>query len=305
MRNAFASVMTELARARTDLMLLSGDIGNRLFDDFKEIAPERFLNCGVAEGNMMSVAAGLGLSGFRPFVYTITPFLTSRCHEQIKIDVCYHNSPVTIVGTGSGLSYAALGPTHHSLEDIAILRALPNMRIFCPCDSVELKACVEEAIKLPLPAYIRIGKKGEKQIHTSLEQHSIIRPSKIFTGSKIAVLCCGTLMEETIEAIKLANEQDIFPSLYSSPVVKPLNENFIHEINGNYDTLIAIEEHSKIGGFGEALSSLITKNQYKIKLISIGVEDVFIKDLGSQEYVRKKQGLDRETISNIIIKQAV
>ena len=134
MRNAFAKTMTELAKERDDICLLSGDIGNRMFDEFKKIAPNRFLNCGIAEANMVSMAAGMGLSGLVPVVYTITPFTTTRCLEQIRTGVAYHEAPVVIVGTGSGLSYAELGATHHSLEDMAILRSIPNMRVCAPAD---------------------------------------------------------------------------------------------------------------------------------------------------------------------------
>ena len=123
MRNAFAKEITRLAKSSSKLVLLSGDIGNRLFDEYKDNPNSNFLNCGVAEANMMGVAAGLAMSGLKPIVYTITPFTTTRCLEQIRVDVCYHNAPVIIIGTGSGLSYASLGPTHHSLEDFAIFRA--------------------------------------------------------------------------------------------------------------------------------------------------------------------------------------
>ena len=135
MRNAFAREITRLAVERQDVVLLTGDIGNRLFDEFKGLAPGRFLNCGVAEANMMSVAAGMALSGLRPVVYTITPFTTVRVLEQLRVGVCYHEAPVVVVGTGSGLSYAELGPTHHSLEDIAITRCLPGLNVLAPADS--------------------------------------------------------------------------------------------------------------------------------------------------------------------------
>ena len=158
MRDTFARVMTQLAQEREDIVLLSGDIGNRMFDGFKDIAPTRFLNCGIAESNMMSVAAGMALSGARPVVYTITPFTTTRCLEQIKIGVAYHQAPVLIVGTGSGLSYAELGPTHHSLEDMAITRNIPGLNVLAPADSVELEAQLREALNSDLPTYIRIGK---------------------------------------------------------------------------------------------------------------------------------------------------
>jgi len=149
MRDAFAREMTSLASERSDVTLLSGDIGNRMFDRFKQVAPERFFNCGIAEANMMSVAAGMALSGMRPVVYTIAPFTTTRCLEQIRVGVAYHKAPVVIVGTGSGLSYSELGPTHHSLEDMAILRTLPGINVVAPADSNELVAQLQEALNSP------------------------------------------------------------------------------------------------------------------------------------------------------------
>src|SRR6185437_5126918 len=134
MRNAFADELTKLGRADPRVVMLSGDIGNRLFDKFKAACPDRFYNCGVAEANMMGVAAGMAMSGLKPVAYTITPFVTTRCLEQIRVDVCYHNVPVTVVSVGAGMAYASLGPTHHACEDIALLRALPNMKIVCPAD---------------------------------------------------------------------------------------------------------------------------------------------------------------------------
>src|SRR5712691_8753697 len=161
MRNAFADEITKLGADDTRVVLLSGDIGNKLFDKFKQQAGNRFLNCGVAEANMMSIAAGMALSGLRPVIYTITPFTTTRCFEQIRVDVCYHKAPVIIVGTGSGLSYADLGPTHHSCEDMAILRTRPGMTVLAPADSTELRLALRQALSLGGPVYMRIGKKGE------------------------------------------------------------------------------------------------------------------------------------------------
>src|SRR6185437_4851159 len=158
MRNAFADEVTKLGASDSRVVMLSGDIGNRLFDKFKDKCPTRFFNCGVAEQNMMGFAAGLAMSGLRPVVYTITPFVTSRCYEQIKIDVCYQEAPVTIVSVGGGLSYASLGPTHHSCEDIAILRALPNLRIVCPGDAWEVRAALRAAVSQDRPTYIRLAK---------------------------------------------------------------------------------------------------------------------------------------------------
>ena len=147
MRNAFAAAITALAVKDERIVLLSGDIGNRLFDKYRERCPSRFYNCGVAEANMTGMAAGLALSGLRPFTYTITPFATTRVIEQIRIDICYHEVPVVIIGTGSGLSYASLGPTHHSCEDVGILRCFPNLTILCPADAMEVGPAIEAAIE--------------------------------------------------------------------------------------------------------------------------------------------------------------
>src|SRR5262249_37748072 len=155
MRSAFADEVTKIAIEDERVVLLSGDIGNNLFDRFKVANNGRFFNCGVAEANMIGVAAGLALNGLRPIVYTITPFTTTRCLEQIRDDVCYHAVPVIIVGTGAGLSYAELGPTHHSCEDIAILRSLPGMTVLCPCDSVEVRLMLRESLKQDGPIYMR------------------------------------------------------------------------------------------------------------------------------------------------------
>jgi len=150
MRNSFATEITKLACKNKKIVLLSGDIGNRLFDNFRKLNKNRFYNCGIAEACMTGIASGIASSGLLPITYTITPFNTMRCLEQIKLDICYPNLPVIIVGTGSGLSYASLGSTHHSLEDIAILRSIPNMNILCPSDPTEVKKLLRDALLITI-----------------------------------------------------------------------------------------------------------------------------------------------------------
>lgn len=161
MRNAFVSTITELAAQDERVVVIANDIGFSLWDDFRARFPKRWYNAGIAEQNMMSMAAGMASAGLRPFVYAIASFGVYRCLEQIRADVCYHNLPVVIVGVGAGLSYAALGPTHHALEDIACLRAMPNMTIVCPCDPVETRLATRAALSQPVPVYLRLGKNGE------------------------------------------------------------------------------------------------------------------------------------------------
>ena len=160
MRAAFANEIEALSAKDERLVLLSGDIGNRMFDTYKEKFPNRFYNCGVAEANMTGIAAGMALCGLRPITYTITAFNTIRCLEQIRLDVCYQNLPVIIVGVGGGLSYSSLNATHHALEDIASLRVLPNMTVICPGDAWEVRAALRAAIEVDGPVYIRMAKKN-------------------------------------------------------------------------------------------------------------------------------------------------
>ena len=200
MRNAFADEITKLSQSDPRVVLMSSDIGNRLFDRYKEAVPGRFFNCGIAEANMMGMAAGMAMSGYRPVVYTITPFTTTRCLEQIRVDVCYHEAPVIIVGTGAGLSYAQLGPTHHSCEDIALLRALPNMTVFCPADSVELRLGLRAALEQDRPVYIRIGKKGEPVLHDGEPPFELGKALTLRDGADVCLIGTGTIMPVLLAA---------------------------------------------------------------------------------------------------------
>src|ERR1700733_15877424 len=197
MRNAFTDELTKLGDQDERIVMLSGDIGNRLFDKFKDKHPSRFFNCGVAEQNMMGVAAGLAMNGLRPVAYTITPFVTTRCLEQIRTDVCYHEAPVTIVAVGAGLAYSGLGPTHHACEDISFLRSLPNMVVICPGDAFEVRAALQASMKQDRPVYIRMGKKGEPVVHPGpLENFRIGKAMTVSEGKDVCLLSTGNMLPE-------------------------------------------------------------------------------------------------------------
>lgn len=297
MRNFFAHQITELAKCDPRIILLSGDIGNKLFDDFKKVDSARFFNCGIAEGAMMSVAAGMALSGMRPFIYTITPFTTARCFEQIRIDVCYHSAPVVIVGTGSGLSYAELGPTHHSLEDLAILRTLPGMQVLAPCDSLEMQVLMKCAVDSGKPTYIRIGKKGEPDIYEAMPILSIGKASIIKKGARVAILCAGIVMPIALEVSNLvADNLGFSPEVVSLHTIKPLDNCYLVEAVGRFDLLVTVEEHGLIGGLGSAISEWLHSSQATTKLICVGTPDEFMHEVGSQNYARSKYGLNTESI---------
>ena len=230
MRNAFADELVNIASTDERVVLLSGDIGNRLFDPFKKHFPKRFYNCGVAEANMASMASGMASSHLRPITYTITPFNTTRCLEQIRVDICYQNVPVIIIGVGAGLSYASLGCTHHSLEDISFLKSLPNMIVTCPADSFELRKIMREALKLQSPVYIRIGKKGEPLVHQSIPDLTIGKAHVLQKGKDICLLSTGNVMPLVLQAAKELESQGMQPQVVSMHTVKPLDIAFLENI---------------------------------------------------------------------------
>ncbi|RDI48160.1 transketolase family protein [Aquicella lusitana] len=301
MRNAFADEITQLARLDKRVVLLSGDIGNKLFDDFKQVDPQRFYNCGIAEANMMGVAAGMALSGFRPIIYTITPFTTTRCFEQIRVDVCYHEAPVIIVGTGSGLSYTELGPTHHSLEDMAILRTLPGMCVMAPGDATELRLALRAALQQNHPVYIRIGKKGEPDIHAHRTQLNIGKVFIVREGTEIGILSAGTIITEVIKAADLLKEKGISAEVVSSHTIKPLDDAYLKSAAKRFKLLVTVEEHGLIGGLGGAVAEWSARENTKVPHLSIGTPDEFMHETGSQAYARKKYGLVADAIAERVI----
>ncbi len=302
MRNAFAEEILEIARQDKRLIVLSADIGNRLFDKLKAKFPSRFYNTGVAEANNISMAAGLAASGFRPVCYTITPFITYRCYEQIRIDVCYHEMPVVIVGTGSGLSYASLGATHHSCEDIAVMRVLPGMHIAAPADALEVKACLRAAINLGKPVYIRIGKKGEPVIHSDVPVFKFGSWSVLRQGGDVCLLSTGNMLESAFKIASLLDNAKISASVVNCASIKPLDEKMLKKMLDSHDTVVTIEEHSLIGGFGGAVIEWVVDNNLDAnKIIRFGTKDYFLHQLGEQEYARRKYGLGIQQITEAIL----
>lgn len=303
MRNAFADEITRLGKEDGRVVLLSGDIGNKLFDKFKEHGGERFLNCGVAEANMMSVASGMALCGLRPVVYTITPFTTTRCFEQIRVGACYHRAPVTIVGTGSGLSYAELGPTHHSLEDLAILRTLPGITVFAPCDEVELRLGLRAALKQDGPLYMRIGKKGEPIIHkTPPATFALGKAVTVRQGSDACIIAAGTIMPEALAAAAGLAKVGVSVRVESFHTIKPLDTARLAEVFTGYRLVAVVEEHGLAGGLGGAIAEWRAGQEGELaRMLAFGTPDEFMHEVGSQEYARNRFGLTADNISGKVL----
>ena len=298
MRNAFAAEMTTLASKDERIVLLSGDIGNRLFNDYKAHCPTQFLNCGVAEANMIGMAAGMALCGLRPVAYTITSFITARCLEQIRLDVCYQDVPVVIVGVGGGLSYASLNATHHSCEDIAFLRMLPNMTVICPGDVWEVRLALRAAFKQDGPIYIRIGKKNEPVVHSQAPEFTIGKGIVIREGSEVCLLATGTLLPTAVETADALQLQGISARVVSFHTVKPLDEDLLDEVFACFKVVVTVEEHSILGGLGGSVAEwLADRPRQKAHLLRVGTADAFLYEAGDQEHARQVYGLIPETIA--------
>lgn len=292
MRAAFAQEMEKLAAEDKRIVLLSADIGKCMFDTYKKRFPRRFYNCGVAEANMTGVAAGLALCGLRPFTYTITAFNTVRCLEQIRLDICYQNLPVVIVGLGGGLSYASLNATHQALEDIAFLRILPNMTVICPGDAWEVRAAIRAAVKVDGPVYIRIAKKNEPLVHSSLPNFTIGKGIVVRLGKDVCFLNTGSLLPTAIKAADVLSQKGISAQVISMHTVKPLDEALLKKVFSKFSHVFTIEEHSVLGGVGGSVAEwLADQSAQKARLTRIGTKDTFMYEAGDQEHARKFFGI--------------
>ena len=301
MRNAFADEVTKIAAEDSRIVLLSGDIGNRLFDNLRNQFPKQFINCGIAEANMMSVAAGMGLSGLRPIVYTITPFTTTRCLEQIRVGVAYHDSPVIIVGTGSGLSYASLGPTHHSLEDFAILRAIPNLQVLAPWDANSLRVLLRLAIESNKPSYIRIGKKGEPPILPLESVPPIASAVSLTAGTDVCLVAVGTMAKEAQEAAEDLKALGISAEVALIHSIKPWPINFIDSLLQRHSAFVTIEEHALTSGFGEAFVAYLSRKKSNAAIEPLGAPDIFMPFVGSQSFARNYLNINSKSIVRVAL----
>lgn len=298
MRNAFVAEITALAERDERIVLLSGDIGNRMFDDFKDRFPQRFFNCGVAEANMIGMAAGMALSGLRPVTYTIASFTTYRCFEQIRVDLCYHNVPVIVAAVGAGLGYAANGVTHHTGEDLAILRSLPNMTVVCPGDPHEVRLALRAASQLPGPTYLRLGKKGEPNVHAAPPEFTIGRAIELSVGSEVCILSTGNMLPVAVEAAAQLNAAGISAGAVSFHTVKPLDTALLAAAFERCRVVVTLEEHSRLGGLGGSVAEWLSdRAATKGRLLRMGMDDTFLSKAGEQQHAREHYGLTAEHLA--------
>ncbi len=299
MRNTLIKYISNEAKANKNLYLLTGDLGFGVFDDFSNQFPNQFINVGVAEQNMTTIACGLALEKNKVFTYSIGNFSTLRCLEQIRNDICYHNVDVTVITVGAGFSYGQLGMSHFATEDIAILRTMPNIMIFSPCDPWEFKIILEKMKDFSGPKYIRIDKSNANSDNNG--DVIIGVPRLCFAGSDAIIFATGGIVGEAIEAAKILKTKNIHLKVMSVHTLKPLKANvFLDEIK-NIENVFTLEEHTLMGGLGSIISEIITENNLKItKFKRFGINDEFPNVVGDQEYLRKNYNLDAKSIASEI-----
>ncbi|MDR3259589.1 MAG: hypothetical protein LBT51_08295 [Fusobacteriaceae bacterium] len=300
MRNTFVDTLFEEAAIDPNIYLITGDLGFGVLTKFWEIYPDRFINAGISEQNMASVAAGLALEGKNVFIYSIGNFPTLRCIEQIRNCIAYHKANVTVVAVGGGFAYGALGMTHHATEDIAIMRALPEFTIFTPCDPEETRQVTKLARKIVGPSYIRLGRGGEKNLHSNSIDVQIGKANLLKDGKDTAIFVSGAIANEALIAANMLEKEDISCSVYSFPTVKPIDKEIILEIAKNIEQIYTLEEHNIIGGFGSAVSEIIAESGSSVKIKRIGLQDVFTSMVGSQSYLRNYYGMSGVKIFDLI-----
>lgn len=278
-------------------MLLTGDLGFGVLNDFTARFPRQFLNMGVAEQNMTAVAAGLALEGHTVFTYSLGGFPTVRCLEQIRNDVCYHDANVKIVTVGGGMAYGAVGPTHHATEDLAMLRSLPGMHVFSPGDLWEAAECTRYLVSHRGPAYLRLDKSAAP---ATAQPGEAFRPGMIRTvreGSDVTLAATGGILGEALLAADALAELGVFCRVLSVHTVKPLDTDTLVAAASETGGMITIEEHAVDGGLGGAIAeALMETGAFPRFFVRMGLRNTFSSVVGSQQYLRKVYSLDAAAI---------
>lgn len=302
MRNSFVNTILEACKQRDDIFIISGDAGLGVFDTFKEEQPDRFLNLGAAEQNMISFAAGMAMTGYKVLIYNIIPFVLYRCYEQVRNDICYQNLPIILAGIGSGLTYAPQGMTHYSVEDLGLAGTLPSLTVLSPIDPIEARLAAEYALSASEPVYVRLAKRGEPDIHTT-PYFDITLPQLLLEGdAPVALLCHGSIGEETLHAARILAEEGVNPRVFSVPMVQPIDRDaLLHFLEGMQD-VVTVEEHYHSCGFGSTLREIIMDSGLPCSLTTLGISSHFVHEVHDTAGMRRLFGIDAGSIAATVRK---
>jgi transketolase len=302
MRTIFVDEVTKIAREDNRIIFLMSECGFSVTEHFEEEFPDRFYNTGIAEQSLVGTAAGVALRGLHPIAYNMAMFLTMRAYEQIRVDVCYQNLPVILAGVGPGLSYGAAGTTHHSIEDVAIMRVLPNLTIVFPACELDVRQVVRQAIALGKPCYIGLGRAPRQlTVPYSVDMFQIGKAIQMTEGTDAAVFAYGSMIPIALDVAELLKKEGITLRIYNMHTIKPLDEETIDEASRECQVIFSLEEESIIGGLGGAIAEHIAeKDDIQCRFRRLGIPDMYLDKAGSYSWLLKQFSLDAFGIAGTI-----
>ncbi len=298
MRKAFVEALCSIAKRDPRVYLLTGDLGYSVLEPFIKQFPDRFVNMGVSEQNMTSVAAGLALSGKVALTYSIANFPTLRCLEQVRNDVCYHKANVKIVSVGGGMAYGSLGYTHYALEDLAVMKTLPGMTVIAPGDPAETRLATEAMMKMNGPCYLRLGKAGEPTVHSQMPKNFKIGKALVLRqGRRLCLMSTGGMLKTAMELAERMEKIGISAAVLSFHTLKPLDRKAIAFWSGLTKHVVTLEEHTSEGGLADAVSRCVLETgNNAIRFLSFATPDHLLTHVGTQDYLKQQAGLSPDKI---------
>jgi len=298
MRNTSLNKVFELAQRDPRVVFIGSDLGVGTLKAMKAAMPDRFLMEGVAEQNIIGMAAGMALDGCVVYVNTIATFITRRCYEQVAVDLCVHNLPVRLIGNGGGVVYAPLGPTHLAIEDFAIMRVLPNMAVVAVSDAEEMKRLMDASLDWPGPLYIRLAKGGDPVISQTTDDFRIGKAILRRPPGRVLLVSTGATTERCLKAAEILADTGVAAGVLHMHTIKPLDCEALRALVSGRDLLVTVEEHLLAGGLGSAvLECLVDCGVPLPKVVRLGIPDSFTKEYGSQDTMFETFGLKAEQIA--------
>jgi transketolase len=296
MRDHVVGRLKELALNDPRIMLITGDLGFGVLNEYREKCADQFINAGVAEQNMTALATGMAMEGFVVFTYSIANFPILRCLEQLRNDACYHDVNVNVLAVGGGFSYGQLGMSHHATEDLSIMRALPSMKVIVPSDPWQAARAIDSIVADPGPSYLRIDKSSAGLEIPSEGGFDIGVARLLRQGDDVAIIGAGGILAECLQAADSLSEDGVSASVIEMATIKPIDSGAILDAAEKSSMVVTVEEHSVIGGLGGAVAEVMAEHGSGTRLVRIGLSDVYSSVVGSQEYLRSYYGMDAPAI---------
>jgi transketolase len=301
LRTAFIDTLTEAAAEDDRIALVVGDLGFGVIERFRDRFPDRYVNAGVAEQDMIGISAGMALSGAVSVCYSMANFAILRSLEQIRNDVCYHGAAVKIVAVGGGLAYGALGVTHHGTEDIAALRSMPEMRIVVPADAIESRWAVGTALETPGPFYIRLGRNGEPNVHEHEPELELGRAAVLRDGTRATVIGIGSVLGAATAAADALRTRGIDLRVLSMHTVVPLDREAVLAAAAETGAILTLEEHCVTGGLGSAVAEVLADAGLAVRFRRLGLPQAFVERVGSHDDLRRHYGLTADGVEAAVV----